>query len=73
MMGYGPGLTVTAPGMMGPALTPGPGKMGPGMLFLQPRQVPVGPGMMGPGMSGFSPGMMQYGMMKGPGMMMGHP
>jgi hypothetical protein len=28
----------------------------------------MGPGMMGPGM-----GMMQHGMMKGPGMMMGHP
>jgi hypothetical protein len=34
--------------------------MGPGM------------GMMGPGMGMMGPGMMQQGMMKGPGMMMGH-
>lgn len=33
----------------------------------------MGPGMMGPGMSGYGPGMMQHGMMDGPGMMMGHP
>jgi hypothetical protein len=32
-----------------------------------------GPGMMGPGMSGYGAGMMQHGMMKGPGIMMGHP
>jgi hypothetical protein len=65
-MGYRPGLTVTVPGMVGPTLTPGPDMMGP------QTAVPV-PGMMGPGMSGFSPGMMQHGMMKGPGIMMGHP
>jgi hypothetical protein len=65
-MGYRPGLTVTVPGMVGPTLTPGSGMMGP------QTAVPV-PGMMGPGMSGFSPGMMQHGMMKGPGIMMGHP
>ena len=45
-------------GMMGPGMM-GPGMMGPGMMC---------PGMMCPGM-----GMMQHGMMKGPGMMMGHP
>jgi hypothetical protein len=33
----------------------------------------MGPGMMGPGMMGPGMGMMQHGMMKGPGMMMGHP
>jgi hypothetical protein len=33
----------------------------------------MGPGMMGPGMMGAGMGMMQHGMMKGPGMMMGHP
>ena len=32
-----------------------------------------GGGMMGPGMSGYGAGMMQHGMMKGPGMMTGHP
>jgi uncharacterized membrane protein YkoI len=45
-------------GMMGPGM----GMMGPGMGMMGP-----GMGMMGPGM-----GMMQHGMMKGPGMMMGH-
>jgi uncharacterized membrane protein YkoI len=33
----------------------------------------TGPGIMGPGMSGYGAGMMQHGMMNGPGMMMGHP
>ena len=32
-----------------------------------------GPGMMGPGMSSYGAGMMQHGMVKGPGMMFGHP
>jgi hypothetical protein len=32
----------------------------------------MGINLMGPGMGMMGPGMMQHGMMKGPGMMMGH-
>ena len=57
--------------MMG-TQTIAPDMMGSGMLFLQPNQaVPVGPGMMGPGMSDYGAGIMQHGMVKGPGTMMG--
>ena len=84
MMLSGMGINLMGPGMMGPTLSPGPGIMGPNMLFLQPRQLGAGmmgpqtavpvPGMMGPGMSGYGAGMMQHGLMKGPGtIIMRHP
>jgi uncharacterized membrane protein YkoI len=46
---------------------------GMGINLMGPGMMQHGMGMMGPGMGMMGPGMMQHGMMKSPGMMMGHP
>ena len=67
------GLYASWTGFGTPVIVPITAFFEPGSSPLMMGPQTIGPGMMGPGMSGYGAGIMQHGMVKGPGTMMGHP